>query len=138
MSEALATPKLHCMSHNYVDFKKAFDSVDRSLMLCKLKVVGLPGKVIRAIWPIVRENFVQITTAECLSNSVTHHCYILYLHIYLYLYSDDDPDPTGCYGHCALVPSIYSAFLLLFWMFTFICIIVFICEDKNMTGLAHV
>ena len=57
----------------YVDFKKAFDSVDRSLMLCKLKVVGLPGKVIRAIWPIVRENFVQITTAECLSNSVTQN-----------------------------------------------------------------
>ena len=59
------------MSH--VDFKKAFDSVDRSLMLCKLKVVGLLGKVIRAIWPIVRENFVQITTAECLSNSVTQN-----------------------------------------------------------------
>ena len=61
------------MSHIYVDFKKAFDSVDRSLMLCKLKVVGLPGKIIRAIWPIVRENFVQITTAECLSNSVTQN-----------------------------------------------------------------
>ena len=56
-----------------MDFRKAFDSVDRSLMLCKLKVVGLPGKVIRAIWPIVRENFVQITTAECLSNSVTQN-----------------------------------------------------------------
>ena len=40
---------------------------------CKLKVVGLPGKVIRAIWPIVRDNFVQITTAECLSNSVTQN-----------------------------------------------------------------
>ena len=61
------------MSHLYVDFKKAFDSVDRSLMLCKLKVVGLPGKVIRAIWPIVCENFVQVTTAECLSNSVTQN-----------------------------------------------------------------
>ena len=42
-------------------------------MLCKLKEVGLPGKVIRAIWPIIRDNFVQITTAECLSNSVTHN-----------------------------------------------------------------
>ena len=72
VSEALATPKtpLHV---TYVDFKKAFDSVDRSFMLCKLKVVGLPDKVIRAIWPIVRENFVQITTAECLSNSVTQN-----------------------------------------------------------------
>ena len=55
--------KLHCMSH--VDFKKGFD--------CKLKVVGLPGNVSRAIWPIVRENFVQITTAECISNSVTQN-----------------------------------------------------------------
>ena len=59
------------MSH--VDFQKSFDSVDRSLMLCKPKVVGLPGKVIRAIWPIVRENFVQIATAECLSTSVTQN-----------------------------------------------------------------
>ena len=56
-----------------MDFKKAFDSVNRSIMLCKLKEVGLPGKVIRAIWPIIRENFVQITTAECLSNSVTQN-----------------------------------------------------------------
>ena len=70
VSEALATPKtpLYVI---FVDFKKAFDSVNRSIMLCKLKEVGLPGKVIRAIWPIIRENFVQITTAECLSNSVT-------------------------------------------------------------------
>ena len=72
VSEALATPKTP-LYVTYVDFKKAFDSVDQSLMLCKLKVVGLPGKVIRAIWPIVRENFVQITTAECLSNSVTQN-----------------------------------------------------------------
>ena len=72
MSEALATPKTP-LYVTYVDFKKAFDSVDRSLMLCKLKVVGLPGKVIRAICPIVRENFVQITTAECLSHSVTQN-----------------------------------------------------------------
>ena len=70
VSEALATPKTP-LYVTYVDFKKAFDSVDRSIMLCKLKVVGLPGKVIRAIWPIVRETFVQFTTAECLSNSVT-------------------------------------------------------------------
>ena len=41
------------------------------IFLCKLKVVGLPGNVVRAIWPILRENFVQITTAEYLSNSVT-------------------------------------------------------------------
>ena len=72
VSEALATPKTP-LYVTYVDFRKAFDSVDRSLMLCKLKVVGLPGQVIRAIWPIVRENFVQITTAECLSNSVTQN-----------------------------------------------------------------
>ena len=72
VSEALATPKtpLYVI---FVDFKKAFDSVNRSIMLCKLKEVGLPGKVIRAIWPIIRENFVQITTAECLSNSVTQN-----------------------------------------------------------------
>ena len=72
VSEALATP-ITPLYVTYVDFKKAFNIVDRSLMLCKLKVVGLPGKVIRAIWPIVRENFVQITTAECLSNSVTQN-----------------------------------------------------------------
>ena len=72
VSEALATQKtpLYVI---FVDFKKAFDSVNRSIMLCKLKEVGLPGKVIRAIWPIIRENFVQITTAECLSNSVTQN-----------------------------------------------------------------
>ena len=53
VSEALATPKspLYVI---FVDFKKAFDSVNRSIMLCKLKEVGLPGKVIRAIWPIIR------------------------------------------------------------------------------------
>ena len=72
VSEALATPKtpLYVI---FVDFKKAFDSVNRSIMLCKLKEVGIPGKVIRAIWPIIRENFVQITTAVCLSNRVTQN-----------------------------------------------------------------
>ena len=72
VSEDLATPKtpLYVI---FVDFKNAFDSVNRSIMLCKLKEVGLPGKVIRAIWPIIRENFVQITTDECLSNSVTQN-----------------------------------------------------------------
>ena len=72
MSEALTTPKTP-LYVTYVDFKKGFDSVDRSLMLCKLKVVGLLGKHIRAIWPIVRENVVQIATAECLSTSVTQN-----------------------------------------------------------------
>ena len=102
MSEALATPKtpLYVI---FVDFKKAFDSVNRSIMLCKLKEVGLPGKVIRAIWPIIRENFVQITTAECLSNSVTQNvglaqgeCLSPLLSLYykrrrLYLCSAKDP-----------------------------------------------
>ena len=27
-------------------------------------------------------------------------------------YSDNDPAPTGCYGHCALVSSIYSVFFV--------------------------
>ena len=45
VSEALATPKTP-LYVTYVDFKKSFDSVDRSLMLCKLKVVGLPVKLL--------------------------------------------------------------------------------------------
>ena len=86
VSEALATPKTPIsLCHIMWDFIKAFDSVDRSPMLCKLTYVGPPGKVIKAIWPIVREKFVQITTAECLSNSVTQNvglaqgeCLLLY------------------------------------------------------------
>ena len=54
VSDALATPKtpLYVI---FVDFKKAFDSVNRSIMLCKLKYVGLPVKAIRDIWPIIRD-----------------------------------------------------------------------------------
>ena len=56
MSEALATKKTHCLSHNYyMNFKKAFDYV----ALCA-KICWLPGKVITVNCPIVSKHVIQI------------------------------------------------------------------------------
>ena len=35
--------------HNFIDFKKAFDSVDRSLLFYKLSEIGICGSMYKAI-----------------------------------------------------------------------------------------
>ena len=65
VAEALATPKTP-LYVTYVDFKKAFDSVDRSLLLCNM--LGHPVKLLELSGLLFVGHL-----SNCLSNSVTQN-----------------------------------------------------------------
>ncbi|XP_033103731.1 uncharacterized protein LOC117106482, partial [Anneissia japonica] len=54
----------------FVDFKKAFDSVDRGRLLRKLCELGLHPKIMKALWSLLRENYIKILTNNVLSEAV--------------------------------------------------------------------
>ena len=44
----------------YVDFTKAFDSIDRSRLFAKLNDIGVSATFIKALWPIFKQNNFQV------------------------------------------------------------------------------
>ena len=54
----------------FVDFAKAFDSIDRTLLFGKLKCCGISTKCVKALWPLIIENVVQIISARNVSDKI--------------------------------------------------------------------
>ena len=56
----------------YVDFTKAFDSIDRSRLFAKLNDMGVSATFIKAMWPIFKQNnFQVILPNQSLSDPIT-------------------------------------------------------------------
>jgi hypothetical protein len=89
--EALDLPKTP-LYVCFVDFAKAFDSINRTLLFQKLHNLNIPTTFLRALWPLINENFVQIISGESLSKpivqtkgvprgqSLSPHLYSLFTH----------------------------------------------------------
>ena len=54
----------------FVDFAKAFDSIDRTLLFVKLQCSGISTKFIKAMWPLINENYVQIISGRNVSDKI--------------------------------------------------------------------
>ena len=52
----------------FVDFAKAFDSIDR--IFGKLQCCGISIKFVKALWPLINENYVQIISGRNVSDTV--------------------------------------------------------------------
>ena len=58
VKDSLSKPK--CPLYTiYVDFTKAFDSIDRSRLFAKLNDMGVSATFIKALWPIFKQNNFQ-------------------------------------------------------------------------------
>ena len=56
----------------YVDFTRAFDSIDRSRLFAKLNDMGVSATFIKALWPIFKQNnFQVILPNQSLSDPIT-------------------------------------------------------------------
>ena len=54
----------------FVDFAKAFDSIDRTLLFGKLQCSGISTKFVKALWPLINENYVQIISGRNVSDKI--------------------------------------------------------------------
>ena len=43
----------------FVDFAKAFNTIDRTLLFGKLQCCGISNKFVKALWTLINENYVQ-------------------------------------------------------------------------------
>ena len=48
----------------FVDFAKAFDSIDRTLLFGKLQCCGISKKIVKVLWPLINENYVKIISGR--------------------------------------------------------------------------
>ena len=55
---------------SFVDFAKAFDSIDRTLLFGKLQCRGISKKFVKALWPLINENYVQIISGRNVSDKI--------------------------------------------------------------------
>ena len=71
VKDSLSKPK--CPLYTiYVDFTKAFDSIDRSRLFAKLNDMGVSATFIKALWPIFKQNnFQVILPNQSLSDPIT-------------------------------------------------------------------
>ena len=54
----------------FVDFAEAFDSIDRTLLFGKLQCSGISTKFVKALWPLINENYVQIISGRNVSDKI--------------------------------------------------------------------
>ena len=54
----------------FVDFANAFDSIDRTLLFGKLQCCGISTKFVKALWPLIYENYVQIISGRNVSDKI--------------------------------------------------------------------
>ena len=54
----------------FVDFAKAFDSIDGTLLCGKLDYCGISTKCVKALWPLIMENYVQISSGRNVSDTI--------------------------------------------------------------------
>ena len=54
----------------FVDFAKAFDSIDRTLRFGKLQCSGISTNFFKALWPLINENDVQIISGRNVSDTI--------------------------------------------------------------------
>ena len=55
----------------FVDFRKAFDSVDRMVLLTKLLYLGVGDRMGRAIYSILKDNVIRILDGDQISGEIT-------------------------------------------------------------------
>lgn len=61
--------KGHKLYMAFVDFKTAFDEIDRELLLEKLKKIGVNGKMLKMIGEIYRKTENEVITSEGITDS---------------------------------------------------------------------
>ena len=54
----------------FVDFAKAFDSIDGTLLFGKLDYCGISTKGVKALSPLIKENYVQISSGRNVSDTI--------------------------------------------------------------------
>ena len=54
----------------FVDFAKAFDSIDRILLFGKLQCCGISTKFVKPLWPLINEKYVQIISGRNVSDNI--------------------------------------------------------------------
>ena len=54
----------------FVDFAKAFDTIDRTLLFGKLQCSGISIFFVKALWPLINENYVQIISGRNVSDKI--------------------------------------------------------------------
>ena len=54
----------------FVDFAKAFDSIDPTLLFGKLQCCGISTTFVKALWPLNNENYVQIISGRNVSDTI--------------------------------------------------------------------
>jgi hypothetical protein len=101
--DALSSPKTP-LYVAFIDFRKAFDSIDRSLLLRKLSDMGLSNKMLRAIWAVISVNYIEILSNGALSEKVSQtlglaqgECLSPLLYI---LFTFDLPSCIEAIGNC--------------------------------------
>ena len=100
VKDSLSKPK--CPLYTiYVDFTKAFDSIDRLRLFAKLNDMGVSATFIKALWPIFKQNnFQVILPNQSLSDPITQTLGVpqgqcLPPHVYT-LYTADMPAIVKC------------------------------------------
>ena len=54
----------------FLDFAKAFDSIDRTLLFGKLQCCGISTKWVKALWPLINDNYVQLISGRNVSDTI--------------------------------------------------------------------
>ena len=57
----------------FVDFKKAFDSIDRSILLRKLQQLGISASFAKTLYSIISENYLSMKIGDYISDSITQN-----------------------------------------------------------------